>query len=143
MCSAARRALEGYVAGRLEADRVVAAVTAAYYRETGKGERETGNGKGETAQGEREALRPVIEVVERAAPGVVELAGRADGPGFEVRVVERPFPKQYEAELRRAAEAVLGAWNTGPDQGAGKPPADAGWMSRLVRAVLRLFHASA
>jgi len=142
MCSAARRALEGYVAGRLEADRVVAAVTAAYYRETGNERGETGKGKRERGA-EREALRPVIEVVERAAPGVVELAGRPDGPGFEVRVVERPFPKQYEAELRRAAEAVLGAWNTGPDQGAGKPPADGGWMSRLVRAVLRLFHASA
>jgi len=142
MCSAAKRALEGYVAGRLEADQVAAAVTAAYYRETGNERGETRKGKRETGA-EREALRPVIEVVERAAPGVVELAGRPDGPGFEVRVVERPVPKQYEAELRRAAEAVLGAWSTGPDQGAGKPPADAGWMSRLVRAVLRLFHASA
>ena len=35
--SATRRALERYVAGRLEADSVVAAVTDAYYRKTGKG----------------------------------------------------------------------------------------------------------
>ena len=104
--SATRRALERYVAGRLEADSVVAAVTDAYYRKTGKG-------KGET-------LRPVIDVIERAAPGVVELAGSPDGPGFEVRVLGRSFPKQYEADLRSAAAAVLageGGREPGPATG--------------------------
>ncbi|HEY6209498.1 MAG TPA: hypothetical protein VIW28_10595 [Gemmatimonadales bacterium] len=155
--NATRRALERYVAGRLDADSVVAAVTAAYYRETGKGKRETG--KSGTGGGERETLRPVVEVIERAAPGVVELAGSPDGPGFEIRVAERPFPAQYELELRRAAEAVLGAWNAGPNRGAqdvgaqdvwaqdvgaqhAAPLQRTGWASRLVRAILRLFNAS-
>ena len=138
--SATRRALERYVAGRLEADGVVAAVTAAYYRETGKGKRETGEGK-------REALRPVIEVIERAAPGVVELAGSPDGPGFEVRVLGRSFPKQYEADLRSAAAAVL-AGECGREHGPATgtqhaaPRHAPGLVGRVVRAILRLFKAS-
>ena len=132
--NATRRALERYVTGRLEADSVVAAVTAAYYREPGTGKRET--------------LRPVIDVIERAAPGVVELAGSADGPGFEVRVVGRSFPKQYEAELRSAAAAVLaGEWGGehGPATGTQQagPRHAPGLVRRVVRAILRLFNASA
>ena len=132
--SATRRALERYVAGRLEADSVVAAVTDAYYRETGKG-------KGET-------LRPVINVIERAAPGVVELAGSPDGPGFEVRVLGRSFPKQYEADLRSAAAAVLageGGREPGPATGTRHAALRhaPGLVRRVVRAILRLFNASA
>src|SRR5437867_784958 len=146
--NATRRALERYVAGRLEADGVVAAVTAAYYRETGKGKGETGKGKRETGKGKREALRPVIEVIERAAPGVVELAGSPDGPGFEVRVLGRSFPKQYEADLRSAAAAVLageGGREPGPATGTRHAALRhaPGLVRRVVRAILRLFNASA
>ncbi len=56
-------ALTGYLAGRVTAEQLVETVTAAYYRERGMG-----NG---------EWLKPVIEVIERAHPGVVELAGSA------------------------------------------------------------------
>src|SRR2546430_15655748 len=60
MSSAVRETLTAYVAGRVNADHLVAVVTAAYYRGAG-GRR-------------REALRPVLDVIERASPGVVELA---------------------------------------------------------------------
>src|SRR5947209_20413079 len=70
MSSAVRETLTAYVAGRVKADHVVTVVTAAYYR----------NGGGRR----REALRPVLDVIERASPGVVELAGdlRARGSAF-------------------------------------------------------------
>src|SRR5438477_5078646 len=93
MSSSVRREVEGFVAGRVKAERLVIAVAAAYYRDTGNGKRET--------------LRPLIDVIDRASPGIVELGIAQGGSGFEVRLVERPFPKQHEAELRRAAEAVL------------------------------------
>ncbi|HYT04896.1 MAG TPA: hypothetical protein VEM13_08465 [Gemmatimonadales bacterium] len=86
-------ALAGYVAGRLQVERLVIAVAAAYYREEGRGK--------------REELRPLIEIIDRAAPGIVELGSVESRPGFAVQLAERPFPKQYEAELRRAAQAVL------------------------------------
>src|SRR6266545_4030492 len=95
MSSAVRETLEGYVAGRVQAERVVAAVAAAYY--------------GAGVRGQREGLRPLVEVIERAAPGVIELASAPDRPGFEIKLVGRPFPSQYEVELRRAAAAALAA----------------------------------
>src|SRR2546429_9510468 len=91
MSSSVRQELEDFVAGRVKAERLVIAVAAEYYRDTG-------NGK-------REALRPLIDVIDRASPGIVELGIAPGGTGFEVRLAERPFPRQYEAELRRAAEA--------------------------------------
>lgn len=93
MSSSVRRELEGFVAGRVKTERVVITVTAAYY-----GER--GNGKGE-------GLRPLIEVIDRASPGIVELGIVPGGAGFDIRLAERPFPKAYEAQLRQAAETVL------------------------------------
>ena len=93
MSSSIRRELEGFVAGRVQAERLVIAVAAEYYRETRNGKRET--------------LRPIIDVIDRASPGIVELGIVPGGAGFEIRLAERPFPSQYEAELRRAAEAVL------------------------------------
>src|SRR5260370_16384602 len=54
-----------------------------------------------------EGLRPVIDVIERAAPGMVELVGSPDRPGFEIRLPHREFPKAYEPHLRRAAAAPL------------------------------------
>src|SRR2546430_4281285 len=53
MSSAVRETLTAYVAGRVKADHVVTVVTAAYYR----------NGGGRR----REALRPVLDVIERAS----------------------------------------------------------------------------
>jgi hypothetical protein len=131
MSSAVREALEGYVAGRLKADRVVAAVATAYY----------GDGEG----GKGEELKALVEVIERAAPGVVELGGSQDRPGFAVKLAERPFPKQYEGELRRAAETLLGSWGT-DDRGVGAqhaaPLPTPGLLGRLMGAIRRLFTAS-
>jgi hypothetical protein len=118
--SLVKQAIEGYLAGRVTTARVVEAVAATYYRGTG--------------DGNREALRPLIDVIERAAPGVVELAGRADGRGFEVRLAERPFPDRYEADLRREAEAYLSR-----DSRALIP----GLLARVLGAIRRLFAPSA
>src|SRR5437660_11881882 len=93
MSSSVRQELEDFVAGRVKAERLVIAVAAEYYRDTGNGKRET--------------LRPLIDVIDRASPGIVELGIVAGGAGFEIRLAERPFPKEYETELMRAAEAVL------------------------------------
>ena len=123
-------ALESYVAGRLKAERLVIAVSAEYYREA--------------RDGRREALQPLIDVIDRASPGIVELGTAPGGSGFEIRLAERPFPKQYQAELRRAAEAVL----------SGGGMRDAGWehdseathpasrVSHLVSWIRRLFGGS-
>src|SRR5712691_3234098 len=98
-----RDALESYVAGRGKAERLVIAVSAAYY--------------GDARNGQRESLQPLIDVIDRASPGIVELGTAQGGSGFDVRLAERPFPKQHEPELRRAAEAVL----------SGGGMRDAGW----------------
>ncbi len=118
MSSPVRDALESYVAGRIKAERLVIAVSAAYYGDTGNGTRKT--------------LQPLIDVIDRASPGIVELGSADGGPGFELRLAERPFPQQYEAELRRTAEAVLG-----------RVEARRGFVSRIVAAVRRVFTASA
>src|SRR5437667_10159908 len=86
-------ALESYVAGRVKAERLVIAVSAAYYRDA--------------RNGQRESLQPLIDVIDRASPGIVELGTATSGPGFDIRLAARPFPKQYEAQLREAAEVVL------------------------------------
>jgi hypothetical protein len=101
MSSPVRRELEEYVAGRGGAARVVTVVMDAYYR---------GGGGAKW-----EVLRPVIEVIERAAPGVVELAAAGDTPGFRVRLAERPFPERYASDLRVAAGAALQAWGQDAD----------------------------
>jgi len=101
--SPVRDALEGYVAGRVKAERLVIAVSAAYYRDA--------------RNGQRESLQPLIDVIDRASPGIVELGTATSGPGFDIRLAERPFPKQYEAQLREAAEVVL----------SGGGMRDAGW----------------
>jgi hypothetical protein len=123
MSSPVRRELEEYVAGRGGVTRVVAAVMDAYYRDGGSGK--------------REALRPVIEVIERAAPGVVELAAAGDTPGFRVRLTERPFPERYAHELRMAAGVALREWSP-DDVGPVSIPAT-GLLHRVVVAIRRLF----
>src|SRR6266566_1558134 len=98
--SPVRDALEGYVAGRIKAERLVIAVATAHYG-------------GEEGRGKGEGLQPLIEVIDRASPGIVELGSVESQPGFAVQPAERPFPKQYEAELRRAAAECLGRETAG------------------------------
>lgn len=123
--SPVRAVLEDYIAGRVKAERVVAAVAVAYY--------------GEGGRGTRDGLQALMEIIERAHPGIVELAGTTDKPGFGVRLAERPFPKQYEADFREAVQAVLGRGVSD----ASSPVTRPGLLSRLYSAVRRLFSASA
>jgi hypothetical protein len=133
MSSTVREALEGYVAGRVQADRVAIAVAVAYY--------------GDAAGGKREALRPLIDVIDRASPGVVELASGDGRSGFEIRLAERAFPQEYEAELRGAAEAVLAGYGMGDPGGVQQPeathPAARISLPGLLSWLRRLFRASA
>lgn len=127
---AVRGLFEGYLGGRIPAERLVPAVAAEYYRSV---DRST-----------REALRPVMEVIERAAPGVGRLARTEGGVGFEIHLAERPFPAADEAALRNAVAAALaqvsgGGVGTGAATAPAKTP---GFLTRLVRAVRRLFSAS-
>jgi len=109
--------LAEYAAGRVSAEQLVAAVTAAYYRE-----RETER---------RGQLRPIIELIERAHPGVVELSGNGERPGFAVRLAERPFPKRYEAELRQMVAALVAAPSS--------PLPAASLITRILRAIKSVF----
>ena len=134
-------ALEAYVAGRVKAERLVIAVSAAYYRESGNGT--------------REALQPLMDVIDRASPGIVELGTVQGGSGFDVRLAERPFPKQYEVQLREAAATVLSgggmrggatdaraqAVDVGAQHAAPLPKTkpSSGMIARLVAAVRGLF----
>ena len=126
-------AIAGYVAGRVKAEGLVALVSAAYY--------------GDGGRGTRDGLKPLIDVIQRAAPGVVELAARPGGAGFAIRLAERRFPKRYEAELRRAAENYL----LGEEAGDGGTLKDAltvggkgdGLVGRALAAIRWLFSASA
>lgn len=116
------------MAGRVPAERVVAVVAEAYYRETGSGK--------------REPWQPLMDIIERAHPGVIRLAGIAARPGFAVELTERPFPKQYEGDLKRAAEGILlTLGESGREAADGKPRP--GLVGRLRDAVRRLFSASA
>ena len=127
-------ALSGYAAGRLTAQQLVGVVVAAYYGAGGSG---LGSG-----------LKPLIEIIERAHPGVVELSGSAEKPGFGVRLAERPFPKRYEGELREAVEILVGAQHAAPLQkpspavGPARVVPARGIFSRFFGAVRRLFTAS-
>jgi len=120
-------ALQAYLAGRLTAERLSAVVAGEYYRETRNGKRET--------------WRPIMDVIERAHPGVVELKAAEQTPGFEVRLAERPFPKRSEAELRQAVEQVL---QTGPVSRVPFPetsPRKLSLFQRIVARVRKLFNA--
>jgi len=126
--SPVKDALESYIAGRVKAERLVIAASTEYYREA--------------RDGRREALQPLIDVIDRASPGIVELATVQGGSGFDVRLAERPFPKQHEPELRRAAEAVLsgcemrdagGAKSEETTHPASRIPRLVSWFRRLFR----------
>jgi hypothetical protein len=131
--SPVRDALASYVAGRIKPERVVITVAAAFY--------------GSRAGGERTALQPLIDVIDRASPGIVELGSVAGGAGFEIRLAERPFPRQYEAALRQAAETVLassgGEVRAAPPETVSAPGRPTGGvLARLVGAIRRLFSAA-
>ncbi len=117
--SSVNDALTEYLAGRVTADRVVATVAAAYY--------------GDGGRGTRDGLQPIIDVIERAHPGIVELTSAADKPGFSVRLAERLFPKRLENELRQAVASVV----TLPPSRVPPP----GLFARLIRAVRKVFSA--
>ena len=127
--SSVNDALTGYAAGRVTAAQLAGVVAAAYY------------GAGDSGLGAW--LKPLIEIIERAHPGVVELSGSAEKPGFGVRLAERPFPKRYEGELRAAVQILVGARHAAPlhDPAPSVIPAR-GILSRLIGAVRRLFSAS-
>jgi hypothetical protein len=117
--SSVNDALTGYLAGQVTAEKVVSVVAAAYY--------------GEGGRGKSDGLRPVIEVIERAHPGIVELTSASDKPGFSVTLAERPFPKSLENELRQAVAAVV----TLPPSPVPLP----GLFARIVGAIRRVFNA--
>ena len=121
--SAVRATLEAYLAGRVKAERVVAEVAVRYY--------------GEGGSGKREGLRPIVEVIERAAPGVVELAGAPNQPGFLITAAERPFPREYETQLRVAVEVVLSEGGGGKGEGGAR--AQGGFLSRVLAAIRGVF----
>lgn len=126
--SSANAALTDYLAGRLTTEQFVAAVAAAYYRDAGNGM--------------RDALRQVLDVIERAHPGIVELSSAAERPGFAVKLALRPFPKRYEAELRDAVSAALqthpASRITHPAPVGRKPSL----LKRIVAAIRRVFSGS-
>ncbi len=122
--STVKETLAAYLAGRAKAERVVAEVAREFYGEGGRG-------KGE-------GLRPIIEVIERAHPGVVELAAAGDRPGYAIRLAERPFPKTFDAALRTAVERVLSG-APAADTTAAPSQSRGGFFSRLVQAIRRVF----
>jgi hypothetical protein len=124
-----REALAEYIAGRVEADRLIAIVAAAYYE----------------GRGTRDALQPLMDLVERVAPGVVALSKRDTTPGFGLILAERPFPRNHEPELRKVAEETLQRLPDSPRPSSPVPPPVASprpnFLRRALAAIQRLFSA--
>ena len=122
--SSADTLLTAFLGGQASAEQLVRAVAAEYYRETRNGTRET--------------WRPIMDVIERAHPGIVELAASPERPGFAVTLAERPFPKRFEPQLRAAAEQVAGSLPVSrvpfPE-----PTPKAGLFRRILAAIRRVF----
>ena len=119
--SSVNDALAGYAAGRMTAEQLVGVVAAAYYEKRGVGSGEW--------------LRPVMDVIERAHPGIVELRGSSERPGFVVRLQERPFPKKFESALREAAASAAGSATSH------SPLPTPGLLTRIIRAIRNIFTA--
>ena len=117
--SSVNDALADYAAGRITTQQLVGVVAAAYY--------------GDGGRGKRDGLKPVIDVIDRAHPGIVELSAASDKPGFSVRLAERPFPKRLEGELRQAVAAVATL--------SASPVPPPGLFTRIVRVIRRVFSA--
>jgi hypothetical protein len=103
----------------MTAQQLVGVVATAYY--------------GEGGSGKREGLKPLMDVIERAHPGIVELSSGSDKPGFSVRLLDRPFPKRLEAELRQAVASVV----TLPPSPIPRPTL----FTRIVAAIRNVFTA--
>lgn len=128
--SAAKELLAAFVAGRVPAARLVPAIAAEYYRSPDARQ--------------RAALRPLMEVIERAAPGVARLARTETGAGFDIQLAERPFPDAFEGSLKEAAlTALAGGWGPAPTPATETGVTGGGFWSRLIGRVRRLFSASA
>jgi len=121
--SSVNSALADYAAGRMTAQQLVGVVTAQYWIL-------------EPGSRSRELLRPIMDVIEKAHPGIVALSGSSERPGFAVQLAERPFPKRYDADLRTAAQAVVLPVDSRDPGSQLQAP---GLFSRIVRAIRRLF----
>lgn len=139
--SPVREVLEAYAAGALPSERLVIAVAAAFY--------------GARDGDDRARLEPLVAVIDRAAPGIVELTSVPEARGFEIRIAERPFPKEHEPALKQAVQAVLARGSEpGASRAAAPPPpphlppvppapvASPGFLARVAGLVRRLFNAS-
>jgi len=91
----------------------------------------------------RASLRPLIDVIDRYAPGIVELTTVSGVAGFDVRLAERPFPQEYQDDLRRAVEAALARLAAEAPSPAPAGPGGPGVLRRVLGAIQRLFSASA
>jgi len=121
--SSVNSALADYAAGRMTAQQLVGVVTAQYWIL-------------EPGSRSRELLRPIMDVIEKAHPGIVALSGSSERPGFAVQLAERPFPKRYDADLRTAAQAVVLPVDSRDPGSQLQAP---GLFSRIVRAIRKLF----
>src|SRR5881396_3045531 len=122
-------ALADYTAGRITPQQLVGVVAAEYWSQ-------------EPGSRSRGLLRPIIDVIETAHPGIVELSGSSERPGFAVKLAERPFPKRYDADLRSAVQAVI----SGPRSTTPAPSSRLqapGFFTRIVGAIRKIFSASA
>ena len=126
--SSVNAALAEYAAGKLPAERLVSTVAAAYY--------------GETRNGKRETWRPIMDVVERAHPGIVELKATLEGPGFAIGLAEWPFPKAFEGALREAVQDVLTTIPVSRPTFPDVPVRKSGLFARIFAAIRSIFRST-
>ena len=119
--------LADYLAGRLTAEQLVAAVTTTYWSQ-------------EPGAKSRGKLQPIIEVIERAHPGIVELSGSGEKPGFAVKLAERPFPKRFDGDLRKAVQAIVNDPSLSPPTPRSRLQTP-GLFTRIFRAIRKIFSA--
>jgi hypothetical protein len=145
MSSTISQVLADYVAGRMTLDAFVRAVRTAHY---GTGTRT------------EPSWRALVDTIERAVPGTLELTGTTGAPGFALRALEQPVAPSHEPAVREAARQALEALGheaepvgdpvvsvVGPAIAAAKEKAErgerGGLWSRFVRRIRALFSARA